>query len=270
MQSDIKSQDVSMRLDPSPKTDSGHYVDVAVPCGAATVRVPSASTFDKVYVIGAREQFQLDGDTDDIDQKLEFCPDGLPFDSIVAEAEANVNVTVLAMPGKDIDLPLSVDIVGEGADVKISGLYLCSGADKMQIRTEVRHRVPSCVSMQLFNGIASGKSKARFYGKIVVAPDAQKTEAYQTNHNLILSDGAEAEAKPQLEIYADDVKCSHGATVGQLNEDEQFYMRSRGIPEEEAKVLQMISFIAPVLANVADEDLRAALSSYIETAVREL
>ena len=85
-----------------------------------------------------------------------------------------------------------------------------------------------------------------------------------------MSDGAEAEAKPQLEIYADDVKCSHGATVGQLNEDEQFYMRSRGIPEDEAKVLQMISFIAPVLANVADEDLRAALSSYIETAVREL
>ena len=160
--------------------------------------------------------------------------------------------------------------MGEGADVKISGLYLCSGADKIQMRTEVRHRVPSCVSMQLFNGIASGKSKARFYGKIVVAPDAQKTEAYQTNHNLILSDGAEAEAKPQLEIYADDVKCSHGATVGQLNEDEQFYMRSRGIPEDEAKVLQMISFIAPVLANVADEDLRAALSSYIETAVRNL
>ena len=188
----------------------------------------------------------------------------------MAEAEADVNVTVLAMPGKDIDLPISVDLVGEGADVKISGLYLCSGADKMQIRTEVRHRVPSCVSMQLFSGIASGKSKARFYGKIVVAPDAQKTEAYQTNHNLILSDGAEAEAKPQLEIYADDVKCSHGATVGQLNEDEQFYMRSRGIPEDEAKVLQMSSFIAPVLANVADETLRAALSSYIETAVREL
>ena len=268
MQSDIKSQDVSMRLNPSPKTDSGHYVDVAVPCGDATIRVPSASTFDKVYIIGAKEQFQLDGDTDNIDPKLEFCPDGLPFDSIVAEADTDVNVTVLAMPGKDIDLPISVDLVGEGADVKISGLYLCSGADKMQIRTEVRHRVPSCVSMQLFNGIASGKSKARFYGKIVVAPDAQKTEAYQTNHNLVISEGAKAEAKPQLEIYADDVKCSHGATVGQLNEDEQFYMRSRGIPEEEAKVLQMISFIAPVLGRIGDEEKRAEITSAVEAAVR--
>ena len=109
-----------------------------------------------------------------------------------------------------------------------------------------------------------------FYGKIVVAPDAQKTEAYQTNHNLVISEGAKAESKPQLEIYADDVKCSHGATVGQLNEDEQFYMRSRGIPEEEARVLQMISFIAPVLANISDEAQRNEIASVIEASVRQL
>ena len=108
----------------------------------------------------------------------------------------------------------------------------------------------------------------RFYGKIVVAPDAQKTEAYQTNHNLVVSDGAKAEAKPQLEIYADDVKCSHGATVGQLNEDEQFYMRSRGIPEDEAQVLQMISFMAPVLANITEEAQREEIGSAVESAVR--
>lgn len=102
-----------------------------------------------------------------------------------------------------------------------------------------------------------------------MAPDAQKTEAYQTNHNLVISGGARAESKPQLEIYADDVKCSHGATVGQLNEDEQFYMRSRGIPENEARVLQMISFIAPVLAKVEDESRREDLQSAVEAAVRK-
>jgi Fe-S cluster assembly protein SufD len=130
--------------------------------------------------------------------------------------------------------------------------------------------VPSCTSYKIFNGIASGNSDVKFYGKIVVAPDAQKTEAYQTNRNIIVSDGARAESKPQLEIYADDVKCSHGATVGQLNEDEQFYMRSRGIPEDEAKVLQMISFIAPVLSRISDGSVRSSLGTVIGDAVRKL
>lgn len=94
-----------------------------------------------------------------------------------------------------------------------------------------------------------------FDGRIVVAPDAQKTEAYQTNQNLLLSDDAVVESRPQLEIYADDVKCSHGATVGSLNTDEQFYMRSRGISESEARRLQMISFLAPALEGVG-EDVR--------------
>ena len=165
---------------------------------------------------------------------------------------------------------MAVDIVGEGADVRISGLYVCSGSDNVSVRTDVRHRVPGSVSRQLFNGIAAGSSRAGFYGKIVVAPDAQKTEAYQTNHNLVISGQAHAETRPQLEIYADDVKCSHGATVGRLNEDEQFYMRSRGIPEQEARVLQMISFIAPVLSGISDQELKDSVASVVETAVRAL
>ena len=101
-------------------------------------------------------------------------------------------------------------------------------------------------------GIAGGKSKVRFDGRIIVAPDAQQIEAYQENHNIVLSEDARVETKPQLEIYADDVKCSHGATVGKLSEEEQFYMRSRGIPESEAKVLQMISFLSPVLSRLEE------------------
>ena len=130
----------------------------------------------------------------------------------------------------------------------------------------MHHRVEGCTSHQLFNGLASGQSKCAFFGKIIVAPDAQKTEAYQENHNIVLSEEARVNTKPRLEIYADDVKCSHGATVGKLNEDEQFYMRSRGIPEDEAKVLQMISFVAPVLEGLEDE----ALASSIESAIRSL
>lgn len=108
-----------------------------------------------------------------------------------------------------------------------------------------------------------------FYGKIIVAQDAQRTEAYQENHNILLTDGAKVDTKPQLEIYADDVKCSHGATIGRLNEEEQFYMRSRGISLEDAKVLQMISFIAPVLEYVQEAD-REAVAAAFEEAIRNI
>ena len=140
----------------------------------------------------------------------------------------------------------------------------------MKIAVDMHHKVPHCNSRQLFKGIAGGKSKVDFYGKIIVAQDAQKTEAYQENHNLLLSDDAKVDTKPQLEIYADDVKCSHGATIGRLNEEEQFYMRSRGISLEDATVLQMISFIAPVLENIQSEEERNQAAADFEKAVRNI
>ena len=134
----------------------------------------------------------------------------------------------------------------------------------------MHHDMPHCNSRQLFKGIAGGASRVDFYGKIIVAQDAQKTEAYQENHNILLSDGAKVDTKPQLEIYADDVKCSHGATIGRLNEEEQFYMRSRGISLEDAKVLQMISFIAPVLECVEDPDRRNEYAAEFESHIRNI
>ena len=100
-----------------------------------------------------------------------------------------------------------------------------------------------------------------FDGIIVVAPDAQQTEAFQENHNIVLTDEAAVQTKPQLEIYADDVKCSHGATVGRLNEDELFYMRSRGVPEAEARALQMLSFLSPVIPEGREEEIRQIILS---------
>lgn len=242
------------RLNPSPASDAGHYVELPVPEGPDVLKVADGQSFSQVYMIG----------------RGEGCVEELPFSSIVAGAGAQVDIVIVILPGADADVPLAVDITGEEADVRISGLYVCSGSDNVSVRTDVRHRVPGSVSRQLFNGIAAGSSKAGFYGKIVVAPDAQKTEAYQTNHNLVISGQAHAETRPQLEIYADDVKCSHGATVGRLNEDEQFYMRSRGIPEQEARVLQMISFIAPVLSGISDQELKDSVASVVESAVRAL
>lgn len=183
---------------------------------------------------------------------------------VVGEGES-LDLTFIILPGVSADIPVSVDITGPGADVKLSGVYLCSGTDEVSFDINVRHLVGDCVSRQLFNGIASGSSRCSFFGKIIVAQDAQRTEAYQENHNIVLSDEASANTKPQLEIYADDVKCSHGATVGKLNEDERFYMRSRGIPEDEAKALQMISFMAPVLSGLDEETV-----GMVENAIRSL
>ena len=114
----------------------------------------------------------------------------------------------------------------------------------------------TATSHQNFRGIVGGNAVSEFYGLIYVKQDAQNTKAYQENHNILLSEHARVETKPQLEIYADDVECSHGATIGRLNEDEQFYMRSRGIPEDEARVLQMISFISPIVEHLEDAELR--------------
>ena len=189
---------------------------------------------------------------------------------IVVERDGRVDVVVLVMPGVSEDLKIDVELAGEGAEANIYGAYVCGADERVKISVDMHHKVPHCNSRQLFKGIAGGSSRVDFYGKIIVAQDAQRTEAYQENHNILLSDHAKVDTKPQLEIYADDVKCSHGATIGRLNEEEQFYMRSRGITLEDAKVLQMISFIAPVLECIPDEAQREAVSEQFESEIRTI
>ena len=180
------------------------------------------------------------------------------------------DMVLLVYPGVSCDINIDVRLVGEGAEANIYGTYVCGSDEKVKIAVDMHHEVPHCCSRQLFKGIAGGKSRVDFYGKIIVAQDAQQTQAYQENHNILLSDEAKINTKPQLEIYADDVKCSHGATIGRLNEEEQFYMRSRGITLEDAKVLQMISFLAPVLEAITDEAKREGIAVQLETAIRNL
>ena len=245
---------IPARLDPSPAQDAGHYQDLPVYIGPDTLEVLDGQKLSKVYTLGP------DAGSGQVTK--------LPFSNIVVGGDTRLDIVIVVLPGISADVRIAVDIVGPHSEVNISGLYLSNADERLSIRTDLRHRVPECVSTQLFNGVAGGSSRVSFFGKIVVAPDAQKTEAYQTNRNLVVSSSAHAETKPQLEIYADDVKCSHGATVGQLNEDEQFYMRSRGIPENEARILQIISFLAPVLAAIPDARTRESLSAEVEAAVR--
>ena len=196
--------------------------------------------------------------------------DGQLMRRIEVQAGQRTDMVLLVMPGVSCDVKLDVRLSGEGAEANVYGAYVCGGEEKMKIAVDMYHDVPHCNSRQLCKGIAGGTSRVDFYGKIIVAQDAQRTEAYQENHNILLTDGAKVDTKPQLEIYADDVKCSHGATIGRLNEEEQFYMRSRGISLEDAKVLQMISFIAPVLEIIKDESEREQLAMSFEDAIRKL
>jgi Fe-S cluster assembly protein SufD len=195
--------------------------------------------------------------------------DGQLVRNIEVQSGQRKDMVLLVYPGVSCDVKLDVRLAGEGAEANIYGAYVCGGEERVKIAVDMHHDLPHCNSRQLFKGIAGGTSKVDFYGKIIVAQDAQRTEAYQENHNLLLSDGAKVDTKPQLEIYADDVKCSHGATIGRLNEEEQFYMRSRGITLEDARVLQMISFIAPVLENIPEEE-REAVALKFEEAVRNI
>ena len=199
-----------------------------------------------------------------------FVQDGQFARSLEVQSGQKAEMVLLVLPGVSCDIKLDVRLAGEGAEANIYGAYVCAGQEKVKIAVDMHHDLPHCNSRQLFKGVAGGTSKVDFYGKIIVAKDAQRTEAYQENHNILLTDGAKVDTKPQLEIYADDVKCSHGATIGRLNEEEQFYMRSRGITLEDAKVLQMISFIAPVLENIRDEAEREAVAQQFEDAVRNL
>lgn len=190
--------------------------------------------------------------------------------NIVVERCARVDIVVLIPPGVSCDLHMNIELKGEGAEANVYGAYVCGADERVNVSVDMHHDVPHCNSRQLFKGIAGGSSKVDFYGKIIVAKDAQRTVAYQENHNILLSDAAKVDTKPQLEIYADDVKCSHGATIGRLNEEEQFYMRSRGISLEDAKVLQMISFIAPVLENIPDETEREKAATQYEADIRKI
>ncbi len=178
---------------------------------------------------------------------------------------SRVNTYTFTLDGKFVRNNLHLLLDGEGCESHMFGLYLLHGETLADNHTVVDHRKPNSFSNELYKGVLEGNAKGIFNGKIFVRPDAQKTNAYQTNRNILLSDKATINTKPQLEIWADDVKCSHGCTTGQLDEEALFYLRSRGIEKNTARAMMLYAFVAEVLDNIPNEKLKV----FIDTMVSE-
>jgi Fe-S cluster assembly protein SufD len=148
---------------------------------------------------------------------------------------------------------------GEGAESLLHGLYMLRGRQHIDNHTTIDHAQPHCSSRESYKGILDGKSSGVFNGRILVRPGAQRTDSKQSNKNLLLSDDAVINTKPQLEIFADDVKCTHGATIGQIEPEALFYLRSRGIGLEEARNLLTVAFANDIVDRIPYEPLRDRL-----------
>jgi Fe-S cluster assembly protein SufD len=149
---------------------------------------------------------------------------------------------------------------GEHADARIAGAYLLGGRQHADTRLVVRHAKPHCTSRELFKCVMDDHARGIFQGKVIVDPHAQKTDGKQSSHALLLSETAEFDAKPELEIFADDVVCGHGATSGDLDHSQLFYLRSRGIPEREAKAMLVAAFVEEAFETIGNDNVRSALT----------
>ena len=176
---------------------------------------------------------------------------------------SHVNTCTLTMNGEVVRNNFSIAIDGENCESHFNGLYLLNGNTLADNHTIVDHLKPNSFSNELYKGVMDGHSKGVFNGKIYVRPHAQKTNAFQSNRNVLLTDTATVNTKPQLEIWADDVKCSHGCTSGQLDEEALFYLQSRGISKDAARAMLLYAFAADVIAPVKDEKLKAYFDQLI-------
>jgi Fe-S cluster assembly protein SufD len=165
---------------------------------------------------------------------------------------------------------MHVRLNAEGAEAKLYGLNVLSGKQHHDNHVHVDHAEPHGTSQQYFKGVLGGNAHLVFTGRIHVHPDAQKTNAYQLNRHLLLSPQAAVDSRPQLEIFADDVRCTHGAAIGQLDDEMLFYMKSRGLPESLARHMLTHGFASDLLENLSNEALRSALESLLSEALRRV
>ena len=159
----------------------------------------------------------------------------------------------------DIDLKFTA----EGGEAFVDGLYMLNGSQHHDTHSIIDHTVPNCISHQTYKGVLNDTSRGVFNGKVMVREDAHGTDAQQSNKNLLLSDTARVDTKPQLEIFNDDVKCSHGATVGQLEEEELFYLLTRGLPETLAKNLLTYGFAEAIIRKIGIESIKSELDAAV-------
>jgi len=168
---------------------------------------------------------------------------------------SNFTINSITLDGGFVRNELFIDVEGENCDTYLNGTYVLKGSQQVDNYTTVDHLFAHCESNEMYKGVMDENSTAVFNGKVFVRPNAQKINAYQSNGNVLLSDSASVNSKPELEIYADDVKCSHGSTTGQLDEEAIYYLRARGISEKSAKALMVTAFIGDVIDRVENEEV---------------
>lgn len=182
---------------------------------------------------------------------------------VMQATNSRFNCITLTFSGELVRNDMRVEVNGENCHTGLYGLYLGSKKEHFDNYTHISHNVPNCSSNQLYKGIMDDEASAAFFGMVYVAKDAQQTDAYQSNKVVLLSDKAQSNSKPQLEIYADDVSCSHGSTTGQIENDALFYLRSRGIGTEKAKALLLYAFGGEVIDKIKDETLKDFVNNYV-------
>jgi Fe-S cluster assembly protein SufD len=178
-------------------------------------------------------------------------------------SRATLTSNSIALGGALVRNNITAILGGEGIECTLNGLSLGTGSQLIDNHTTIDHAKPHCASHELYKAILDGKSRGVFNGKIFVRQDAQKTDAKQTNKTLLLSDDATMDTKPQLEIFADDVKCTHGATIGQLDAEQIFYLRSRGIGEMKARDILTFAFASDVVGRIHHDALRERLEALV-------
>ena len=187
--------------------------------------------------------------------------------AVLAEQDAHYCAHFANFGAKLSRLELQVKLAGEGARAQISGVSALSGNLHADITTHIDHATGNTQSTQLFKKAAGGHSRGVYQGKVTVRPGANGSDSRQTAKGLLLGERAEIDLKPELEILADDVKCAHGAAVGDLDEDSLFYLQSRGIPESEARSLLIRAFLEEPIAEIEDETIRASVWKLVEAAL---
>ena len=183
---------------------------------------------------------------------------------IIMEAESKLNLCTITLNGEHVRNNISVRMKGEGCHLEVNGLYLVDREQECDNYIFVEHACPHCTSHELYKGIVDDTARARFNGHVLVQDGAVKTEAYMTNRNILLTDKAHVDTRPFLEIYNDDVKCSHGSTIGQLDKQALFYLRSRGIPERTAVTMLSYAFCDEVIRTIAIESLRDTVGDMVK------
>ena len=177
-------------------------------------------------------------------------------EQVQQEKNSTFTINTVTLNGAIVRNNLNIEVVGQNCLTNLNGTYLLKGNQHVDNHTIVDHKAPNCESHELYKGVVNDQSTAVFNGKVFVRKDAQKINAFQSNANVLLSDESTVNSKPELEIYADDVKCSHGSTTGQLDEEAVFYLRARGLSEKSARKLMISAFVNDVLKKIENEEVK--------------